>query len=443
MKIKRVLRALLILAFLISTFTTSIVAEEVFTIPSTTDSSINVLLNGTELSFDVPPQIINGRTMVPMRVIFEELGAGVEWVEDTQTILVVCGTCKSMGITHNIRMKIGDPYMYTYRAKVNPGELPPPGMARIELDVPPMIIGGRTLVPVRAVAEALNTAVEWDGDTQTVMIRQETKVDINDSEVQELFNKILNGDSFISYYEGYADVDLFDSEEENFSWMGGRIRELITILSLKNVPDKKYTDAEARDIITQFLSKGEIVDEMTQFDLGNLQSDIDRGKTFGETAKEERLVGVYKKSKIDEVSIKLFGAPLPKAESVAYSIAYASFFLCNRTNLLESFPISLPYILYYNEASEEYLFTADLYMLSQWEMEDYLDYYNEHYEPLKSSTKLLRATRHNDEISLYVYREAEFGEYSGGTGVYKGEYRNTYKKGENGYYWVSSYGIDE
>jgi hypothetical protein len=76
-------------------------------------------------------------------------------------------------------------------------------------------------------------------------------------------------------------------------------------------------------------------------------------------------------------------------------------------------------------------------------MKDYLEYYNEYYEPLKSSTKLLRATMHNDEISLYVYRTAEFEEYSGGTGVYKGKYRNTYRKGENGYYWVSSFGIDE
>jgi hypothetical protein len=218
---------------------------------------IKVLLNGQHINFDVPPQIINDRTMIPMRVIFEALGTEVEWDEDTQTIVAVCGICKSEGITHNIKMKIGDPYMYTYKGKIYSEEMPPSGMARMELDVPPMIVNGRTLVPARAVAEALNAAVEWDGATQTVIIRQETEVDINDPEIQELFNSVISGESFISYYEGYADVNLFDSEEENYSWMGGRIRELITILSLKNVPDKKYTDAEAQDIITQFLSKGE------------------------------------------------------------------------------------------------------------------------------------------------------------------------------------------
>ena len=43
---------------------------------------------------------------------------------------------------------------------------------------------------------------------------------------------------------------------------------------------------------------------------------------------------------------------------------------------------------------------------------------------------------------MNVYREAEFNEYSGGTSSYSGEYKNTYKKSENGYYWVSSYGSD-
>ena len=43
------------------------------------DNSIAVRLDGEILSFDVQPQIINGRTMVPMRTIFEKLGAAVEW----------------------------------------------------------------------------------------------------------------------------------------------------------------------------------------------------------------------------------------------------------------------------------------------------------------------------------------------------------------------------
>ena len=49
-------------------------------------AEIQVILNGERLEFDVPPQIINDRTMVPMRAIFEALGMEVEWNQETQTV---------------------------------------------------------------------------------------------------------------------------------------------------------------------------------------------------------------------------------------------------------------------------------------------------------------------------------------------------------------------
>ncbi|MBR5218679.1 MAG: copper amine oxidase, partial [Clostridia bacterium] len=49
--------------------------------------SIAVLLDGEAISFDVEPQIINSRTMVPMRAIFTALGANVEWVEEHRLIV--------------------------------------------------------------------------------------------------------------------------------------------------------------------------------------------------------------------------------------------------------------------------------------------------------------------------------------------------------------------
>ena len=50
------------------------------------DNGITVKLDDKQLTFDVPPQIIDGRTMVPMRKIFEELGASVDWNAETRTI---------------------------------------------------------------------------------------------------------------------------------------------------------------------------------------------------------------------------------------------------------------------------------------------------------------------------------------------------------------------
>lgn len=118
--------------------------------PAMATDGISVTLNGIPLSFDVPPQIINDRTMVPLRAIFEALGASVDWDDSTRTV-----TSSKDGIT--ISLTVDSITMY-----VN-------GNA-VTLDSPACIVDGRTLVPVRAISEAYNTDVEWDGNTRTVTI---------------------------------------------------------------------------------------------------------------------------------------------------------------------------------------------------------------------------------------------------------------------------------
>jgi len=134
------------------------------------DSGITVKLNGKALAFDVQPQIINGRTMVPMRTIFEELGATVEWDQETQTV-----TSARDDVT--VKLTIGIPNIRINQQ--NP----------IELDTAPCIIDGRTLVPVRAISEAFHMNVEWDGSTQTVLI---TLPNVNMTAYNELKDNILS-----------------------------------------------------------------------------------------------------------------------------------------------------------------------------------------------------------------------------------------------------------
>ncbi len=117
---------------------------------ATANDSVSVLLNGTALVFDVPPQIINSRTMVPVRAIFEALGASVEWNGETRTV-----TSVKEDIT--IGLTIDDTTMYVNDSTVT-------------LDSPACIIDGRTLVPVRAVSEAFGISVDWVGETRTVII---------------------------------------------------------------------------------------------------------------------------------------------------------------------------------------------------------------------------------------------------------------------------------
>ena len=143
MKTNRLISALLFLVILIGTFTITAMAA----------NGIKVVLNGIELSFDAPPRLIDDRTMVPMRKIFEALGATVEWYEDAQ----VAQAIKNDTV---IQIKIDSTLMIINQQP-------------IWLDVPPQIIDGRTLVPVRAVAEGLDAVVKWDASSQTVTITKE------------------------------------------------------------------------------------------------------------------------------------------------------------------------------------------------------------------------------------------------------------------------------
>lgn len=117
---------------------------------------ISVIINGSKTDFDVPPQIIEDRTLVPMRKIFETLGAKVNWIGESNTIIAA----KDENV---IVMNIGSKTFSV--TNVITAET-----KNIGLDVPPQVINDRTLVPIRAVSEALDKNVDWDNNTKTVTI---------------------------------------------------------------------------------------------------------------------------------------------------------------------------------------------------------------------------------------------------------------------------------
>lgn len=115
-----------------------------------TEMDIEVFVDGTELVFDVPPAVVNQRTMVPMRFIFEFLGAEVEWIPEDNGIRATTDTL-------DLYMQLGNPEM-----TIN-GEV-------LILDAPPYATDGRTLVPLRAVMEAFDAEVLWDQKNTAVHI---------------------------------------------------------------------------------------------------------------------------------------------------------------------------------------------------------------------------------------------------------------------------------
>lgn len=111
---------------------------------------VSVLVNGQKLVSEVPAQIIDGNTMVPLRAIFEALGAKVDWDDATKTVYSEKGDTK-------VDLTIG-----VKNINVN-------GAGKA-LEVAPLIISGNTLVPVRAIAEAYGATVGWTDATKTVTI---------------------------------------------------------------------------------------------------------------------------------------------------------------------------------------------------------------------------------------------------------------------------------
>lgn len=137
------------------------------------NDDIKVTLDGKQLTFDVTPQIIDNRTMVPLRAIFEALGATVDWDNSTQTVNSTRGNT-------TISLTISSQTMY-----VN-------GNA-VTLDTPACLVNNRTLVPVRAISEAFGLQVEWNSECKTVIIstnkNSETTPPITETEA---FNLVQN-----------------------------------------------------------------------------------------------------------------------------------------------------------------------------------------------------------------------------------------------------------
>ena len=111
-----------------------------------------VKVNNKLLGFDTPPVIENDRTLVPLRFIFETLGAEVDWDANTQSALV-----ESSG--NSVRFSINDT-----NAKVN-------GQVKT-MDIPARLIESKTMVPLRFLSEELGFKVHWDEENRIATISE-------------------------------------------------------------------------------------------------------------------------------------------------------------------------------------------------------------------------------------------------------------------------------
>lgn len=153
------------------------------------DDGIMVFLNGDIIDFkDQAPVISDGRTLVPLRGILEEMGAKVDWDGATSTATATYGK-----ITTNIT--IGENALYKNGEK-------------IELDVPAQLIGGRTMVPIRAISESFGVKIGWAGDIRGVVISTDEILNGGISEISESTDFYWCGEGKLIYDELPGDIKM-------------------------------------------------------------------------------------------------------------------------------------------------------------------------------------------------------------------------------------------
>jgi ankyrin repeat protein len=135
-------------------------------------AGLSVYIDGKVQTYDQPPIVESGRTLVPLRGIFESLGATVSYNSTTKTIVGIKGDTE-------IILTLG-----STEALINEKS--------VQLDVPAKTVNGRTMVPLRFVSFALGSVVQYDSKTKKIYIKSVAPK--TTGQVDEMLSAIHNND---------------------------------------------------------------------------------------------------------------------------------------------------------------------------------------------------------------------------------------------------------
>lgn len=141
-------------------------------------SDIKLYVDGKYIETDVSPEIYNGRTFVPVRVVSEALGYNIQWIGESNQVVVKNDNIKLV-LTVNSKN-----YILNNESKSS--------------DVAPTIVNQRTLVPLRLVAESFNEQVSWDNENRTVIIGDDSSSVYEKATV----TRIVDGDTIVVDIDG-------------------------------------------------------------------------------------------------------------------------------------------------------------------------------------------------------------------------------------------------
>ncbi len=127
-------------------------------------SNVYIELNNRILGFSQPPVMESDRILVPMRFLFEQMGAEVNWNDETQTAIAISarggGGERNRAGENTVTFSIDNTTAYVNGAEIT-------------MDVPARLINDQTFVPLRFLSENLGYTVEWDEAANTAIITTE------------------------------------------------------------------------------------------------------------------------------------------------------------------------------------------------------------------------------------------------------------------------------
>ncbi len=258
----------------------TLVAVLLLAAPASAGGGIVVSIDGQYLMFEEGqgfPTIVNGTTLIPLRAIFEGLGAQVDWNGDTQSIYAIKGD-REVWLTLNEKL-----------ALLRSGST---GTKGVDLTLPPTLIEGSTYVPLRFVSESLGCTVDYqnDGITQYITINSakdtmqggsstsQPTEEVDKSE-KGYYNETINS-VYIDYDENKVVAFPFKYDGRNASkltkkkYYGGgsgtkvyfSIIGAVENLTLKNMIPPEYDGWEYREAGSAVLGDGSFKDVLTEIE---------------------------------------------------------------------------------------------------------------------------------------------------------------------------------
>ena len=169
-------------------------------------NQVSVVIDGEQVIFEGQrPLLVNGRTLVPVRGVFEELGFFVDWNGEVQQVTLT-------NDKYTIVLTIGSTLFFNNNSTFN-------------LDVPAQIIDGSTMLPLRIILESVGYSLDWDEPNQTVTITSSTQFELpytSDSSVNSWKHPHIATQSqiFIPSDRRFSDTEL-ETWINEYWFMGG------------------------------------------------------------------------------------------------------------------------------------------------------------------------------------------------------------------------------